>query len=270
MVHDVQDFQKEVLDRSRTVPVLVDFWAEWCGPCRILGPTLERLAASADGRWVLAKLDTEAFPDIALQYGIRSIPNVKLFVDGKAVNEFVGALPEPAIREWLKKAIPPKKVAEVERAQELLQSLRFDEARRLLEPAVASDPGNHQASTLLAKALFFSDPERAVRTVEGIEADSEYYDLAEAVRVFHDLGARIARNALPEGPARESYTEAARDLLKGDFDSALAKLIEVVREDRYYDDDGARKICIGIFKYLGEEHPTTLKYRKEFNRALFS
>ena len=270
MTHDVRDFQTEVLERSRTVPVLVDFWAEWCGPCRILGPTLERLAASASGRWVLAKLNTEEFPDVAMQYGIRSIPNVKLFIDGKPVNEFVGALPEPAIVEWLKKAIPAKKIAEVETAQALLESLQFQKAQKLLEPVVNGDPGNHQASALLAKALFLDDPERAVKVVEGIEADSDYHDLAEAIRIFYDLKERIARNALPEGPARERYIEAGKDLLKGEFGAALAELIEVVREDRYYDDDGARKVCIGIFKYLGEEHPTTLKYRKEFNRALFS
>jgi putative thioredoxin len=134
MAHEVHDFQKEVLERSRTVPVLVDFWAEWCGPCRVLGPTLERLAASADGRWVLAKLNTEEFPDVAMQYGIRSIPNVKLFIDAKPVNEFVGALPEPAIVEWLKKAIPAKKITEVETAQTLLENLQFEKAQKLLEP----------------------------------------------------------------------------------------------------------------------------------------
>ena len=220
MTHEVSDFQTEVLERSRTVPVLVDFWAEWCGPCRILGPTLERLAASASGRWVLAKLNTEEFPDVAMQYGIRSIPNVKLFIDGKPVNEFVGALPEPAIVEWLKKAIPAKKIPEVETAQTLLESLQFEEAQKLLEPVLETNPDNHQASALLAKAVFFTDPERAVRVVEGIEADSDYHDLAEAIRVFYDLGERIAGGALPEGPARESYIEAGEGLLKGEFDSA--------------------------------------------------
>ena len=270
MAYDVKDFQTEVIERSRTVPVLVDFWAEWCGPCRILGPTLERLAERAEGGWVLAKLNTEEFTDIAMQYGIRSIPNVKLFVDGKAVNEFVGALPEPAIIEWLKKAIPAKKIPELEAAADLLKTLQFEKAQKLLEPVVQSHPDNHQASALLAKALFFTDPERAVKAVEEIEADSDQYDLVEAIRAFYDLGKKLAGGTMPEGPGREHYIEAARDLLKGEFDGALAKFIAVVREDRYYDEDGARRAAIGIFKYLGEEHPTTLKHRKEFNRALFS
>ena len=95
--YDIEDFQRDVIERSRTVPVVVDFWAEWCAPCRVLGPTLERLAGKAGGAWVLAKVDTEQFPQVATSYGIRSIPDVKLFVDGQAVNEFSGAVPEPMI-----------------------------------------------------------------------------------------------------------------------------------------------------------------------------
>jgi putative thioredoxin len=219
---------------------------------------------------VLAKVNTEEMPDVAMQYGIRSIPNVKLFIDATPVNEFVGALPEPAILEWLKRAIPPKKIAEVETAETLLEDLQFEKARKLLEPVVQREPGNHKASALLAKALFFTNPDRAVEVVSDIEADSDYHDLVEAMRVFYDLGQRLAKNALPEGAVRDRYIDAAKDILKGDFDRALPTLIDVVREDRYYDDDGPRRVCIGIFKYLGEEHPTTLKYRKEFNRALFS
>ncbi|HEY6866409.1 MAG TPA: thioredoxin, partial [Candidatus Eisenbacteria bacterium] len=103
MSHDITDFEQDVIAKSRTVPVLVDFWAEWCGPCRVLGPVLERLADQAQGRWVLAKLDTERFTDVASRYGIMSIPNVKLFVNGEVADEFVGALPEREVRAWLER-----------------------------------------------------------------------------------------------------------------------------------------------------------------------
>ena len=270
MSHEVHDFQTEVLERSNTIPVLVDFWAEWCGPCRILGPVLERLAEKNKENWALAKLNTEAHPDIAMQYGIRSIPNVKLFVDGKAVNEFVGALPEPAIVEWLKKAIPEKQNPAVEEARAILLDLRFDDARTILEPVVQAEPGNQKARALLAKALFFSDPDRAADLVDGIEADSECYDLAEAVRVFNSLRQETAAGRLPEAPVRGTYAQAAGVLLTREFDTALEKFIQVIREDRYYNEDGSRKACIAIFKYLGENHPTAQKWRKEFNRSLFS
>lgn len=100
------NFQKEVLDKSHEKPVLVDFWAPWCGPCRVLGPTLEKLAKANKGAWRLVKINADKYPGLSQRYGIRGIPAVKLFVDGEVRDEFVGALPEHAIRQWLNRALP--------------------------------------------------------------------------------------------------------------------------------------------------------------------
>ncbi len=99
-------FQKEVLDKSHDKPVLVDFWAPWCGPCRVLGPTLERLARNSSGRWRLVKINTDRRPELSQMYDVRGIPAVKLFVNGEVTGEFVGALPRHKVRQWLDKHLP--------------------------------------------------------------------------------------------------------------------------------------------------------------------
>ncbi|RMF65478.1 MAG: thioredoxin [Bacteroidetes bacterium] len=104
--HEVRDFEADVIEASRTRPVLVDFWAPWCGPCRMLGPTLEQLAAESDGAWTLVKVNTDIHPDLAARYEVRGIPTVKLFIDGEPVDGFLGALPAFAVKRWLKKALP--------------------------------------------------------------------------------------------------------------------------------------------------------------------
>src|SRR4030042_5510506 len=107
MDYEVKDFSVDVLQASYNKPVLVDFWAEWCGPCRVLGPTLERLAEN-NNDWSLVKVNSDENPELSTQFGIRSIPSVKLFSKGKVINEFVGALSEPAIIDWLKRNVPNK------------------------------------------------------------------------------------------------------------------------------------------------------------------
>jgi putative thioredoxin len=270
MVYEVEDFTKDVIDRSHTVPVLVDFWAEWCGPCRTLGPVLERLAGKAGTRWVLAKIDTDRNQELAAKYGIRSIPNVKLFVDGEVANEFTGALPESAVAQWLERALPDPLRNEVARAEELLESGSILEAQAALAKVLAQSPDHEHARVVLAGTLLESAPEKALALVRGIEEDSREFSVVDAIRTFATMTRKLEQPAeLPAHPARETYLDALRALGRRDYDRALEKFIDVIRADRDYDDDGARKAVVAVFKVLGEDSPTTQKHRRSFSSALF-
>jgi putative thioredoxin len=268
--HEVQDFERDVLQQSHQIPVLVDFWADWCGPCKILGPVLERLANESDHSWKLAKVDTERHREVAARYNIRSIPNVKLFVDGNVISEFVGALPEPMVKQWLRKNIPSPFRTEIARAQGLLAEGKSLKAQTILEVVLQKEPANQQARVTLAQTLLFSDPEKAVDLVSGMAEDSEYFDAVDAIRTISAMMKKVSYpDTLPDHPTKPAYLAAIEQMQRGDFDGALEKFIEVIRNDRYYDDDGSRKACIAIFRILGEEHATTQKYRREFSRALY-
>src|SRR5262245_8928603 len=164
---DVTDFQRDVIERSRSIPVLVDFWAAWCGPCRVLGPILERLASQASGRWELAKVDTEAHPDVSAEYGVMGIPSVKLFVDGAVVDEFVGALPERDVRRWLERALPAPQSAELEAAAAALKRGAWEEAKLEVENVLAYAPDDPRARMLLEEGLLHIDTAAAAGSGEG-------------------------------------------------------------------------------------------------------
>jgi putative thioredoxin len=269
MQFDIHDFDTDVIQRSHQIPVLVDFWAEWCGPCRMLSPVLEKLAGQSIGEWALAKVNTEELPDVARQYGIRSIPNVKMFYGGKVVGEFVGALPENMIVQWLKQNLPSRNQSTIDEADALIADGKIAEAQASLESILSDEPANQQARVLLAKTYLFDSPARAMELVEHLD-DPQYSETSDAVKALGRLltpGNDTAQ--LQDSPTKQEYLAAISALRSRRFDESLEKFIAVIRTDRYYDDDGSRKACIAIFKILGEEHPTTQKYRRDFSSALY-
>ncbi len=268
MDYEIKDFQTDVIEKSFEKPVLVDFWAEWCGPCRMISPVLEKLAEENKESWQLAKVDTDKNSEIASEYGVRGIPNVKLFRNGEVINEFTGALPEPQIKDWLKKSIPSKFADQIEKAKLLLKNGSIEDAKIILEEVYRGDVNNNDVKILLAKILLFDDVKEALKLIQNSDGSIENHELVESINTIADLLNRD-ENTFADSEVKNKYLSAVRELKNQNFDSALEKFIDIIREDRNYDNDGARKACIAIFKYLGEDHKITLKHRRDFGSALY-
>lgn len=267
--YEVTDFQTEVVEASYEQPVLVDFWAPWCGPCKTLGPILEEMAAEADD-WRLVKVNTDEHSDEARKYGVRGIPAVKLFVEGSVIDEFTGALPRHRIERWLDESLPSEAKKTLNQAREALEEGDTDTARALLEELIAEDSSNHEAHVLLARTVMFDEPERALELLDGHVTDAESQQAAEAIEtITRLLNLAGDPSELPEEAGKEPYVEALQALQERDFDRALERFIQVIQRNRYYDDDGARRACVAIFTLLGPQHEVTRKHRRQFDMSLY-
>jgi putative thioredoxin len=233
------DFETRVVERSRELPVVVDFWAEWCGPCRTLGPLLERAVSARAGKVELAKLDTDANQRLAAQYGIRGIPAVKAFRDGKVVDEFTGALPAPQVEAFFDRLVPSE-------ADELVA--RGDEGS--LRRALELDPRNSAAKQALGRVLLGrGDNQEALDLLEPAAGDFLADGLAARARLELDGHDELS-------PAFEAWDA-------GDQERALERLEDAVAATGDADQrDLLRRVMVGIFTELGADHPVAREHRR--------
>ena len=272
------NFEADVLERSHEIPVLVDFWAPWCGPCRVLGPVLEKLADEYSGKFVLAKINVDESPSLAGAFGVQGIPAVKLIKDGEIAGEFTGALPEPAVREMLARYLPSEYDEQADEAADLEEQGKPAEAQAIYQSILDAEPTHAKSLLGLGRVLMDAgDRDDALATLERISPAAEERKIADRLIARLQLqGDQSAdettlRQKLAAQPdSMEARFELAQALAANEkFEEALSEFLNIVKSDRGFRDDGARKAMVQIFDVLPPDDPLIDKYRSELAKVLF-
>lgn len=276
------DFQQSVIENSFHKPVLVDFWAEWCAPCKALMPLLAKIAESYQGELLLAKINCDVEQQVVAQFGIRSLPTVVLFKDGQPVDGFAGAQPESAIRALLEPHVQlpaPPTASPLEQAKALFAEDRFAETEALLQALLGEDNTQAEALILYARCLAergeLSEAEQVLDAVKsdehkaalaGAKAQLTFLRQAASLPEVADLKSRLAQNPQDDEAA---YQLSIQQLSRQQYEAALDGLLKLFQRNRSYQDGLPHKALLQVFELLGNEHPLVGQYRRKLFAAIY-
>lgn len=274
-------FEQDVIEASTLVPVLVDFWAPWCGPCKTLGPLLEKLEQDDAGKWRLVKVNVDENPQLAAHFQVRSIPHVVAFADGRPVDQFIGVLPESQLRAFVDRLVPDAAQTEHKRALAALENGQRAIAIDHLQAALALDPGNEAARLDLIEALL--DEERtdearleaerlSPKITQGIDVRyntlKTRLDAIDAAAELPPTDALEARVATNPADLEARFDLASALIARRDYGGALAHLLEIVKRDRTFRDDIGRKTMLSVFDLASHRPELVAEWRRKLSAAL--
>ena len=268
-------FTRDVIERSHQLPVVVDCWAPWCGPCRVLGPILERLAYERDGQVQLVKVNTDENPQVAQALQVEGIPAVFAFVGGQLVNKFVGAVPEEQVRSFYDSLIPSEADIKAAEGYRMMQENQIPIARLHFEAALEEDPNHEPAGVGLAAILVrMGENERGADLARRwpnhpmSKSVLTSMELTSALEGYEADEVRRSAAANPDDPIAR-YRHGCLLAVESQWPQALEEMLESVRIDKSAGDEVARKTLLGIFSMLGDDQPVVVEYRKRLGRLLF-
>lgn len=264
------NFDRDVVEYSAQTPVVVDFWAPWCGPCRSLGPMLEKLATEAGGGFRLAKVNVDENPGLSARFGIQGIPMVLAFREGKVTAQFVGAQPEAIVRKFLRDLVPSPADQSLAEATGLLTTRHWAEAEVAARRAMDLDPASSGAALLLVKALLAQGKGSLAQTSLAQFPPGNEVVAAQRLQPLADLlaEAEVGGDTAPD-ELKAEYLQTARLLGKGNIAAALDGLLDILRKDKHYRGDKARRVFLAALEIMGEEDPLTRQYRNELASVLY-
>ncbi|MBS36174.1 MAG: thioredoxin [Thiotrichales bacterium] len=276
---DEASFHEAVINRSYQTPVLVDFWADWCGPCKALEPVLHEVVESLGGQVQLAKVNADEQQALAQAFGVRSLPTVKLFRKGAVVDEFMGVQPESAIRAMLDPHLERVSDQLCAQAVEAREAGELDLAVKLLNQAVGDDPGNPRLYPELLEVCLERDDLEAANAILAALPDGVDEDRINELRARVRLANQSSGGTADEQDVRERVEQAPKDCAlrielatllasQSRHEEALEELLEAVRIDRAFDDGAARKAMLDIFALLGNSGPVVSRYRSQLANTL--
>ncbi|MFM0308028.1 thioredoxin [Paraburkholderia sp. RL17-383-BIF-A] len=275
-------FEQDVITASTLAPVLVDFWAPWCGPCKTLGPMLEKLEAEAAGKWKLVKVNVDENQELAAHFQVRSIPHVMAFADGQPVDQFVGVLPEGQLREFIERLVPQGADAARLEAQTALAEGRREDAYDALQAALAYDPGFDEARMDRIEMLLEDNRIDEVRneidllspkTTQGIDARfnaiKTRLDAVDAAADLPPTDALEAKVAADPTDLEARFDLASAFIARLKYAEALEQLLAIVQRDRTFRDDIGRKTMLSVFDLAAHQPELVAQWRRKLSAALY-